>query len=397
MDTKILNARKMEILDAQEKMLKSATENKVAMSVADEASFTNMTSELDTINITLSRYAAIEKGKVEVATPREQAIITNTTSSSKKTFSNCTADYATAFWNALSTRNFSNAALGEGGTAANGSYLVPAQTNPNIAALANIEAAARRLSKVIPTSMDIKLPYQASKAVAAGKAESTNSGTNAFGTSVPTFATTTLSAFMAGDSVAVSWELMQDVGALESFLTAELNRAVFNYEEGKFINGSGASEPLGYLTGATESATASLTADSTLDLTGALKSAYYNNASFLLNRQEFIRLYKQQIAASQFQNYITYDGNGAARLHGFPVVFSSQMPVYEASPAVTGAVLFGDFASGFVIGDRGNSNIQVKVLDQVAALNGQTIVLGFRRTDQRCVLQEAVQLLTTNG
>jgi HK97 family phage major capsid protein len=202
---------------------------------------------------------------------------------------------------------------------------------------------------------------------------------------------------MAGDQVAVSWELMQDVTALSQFVTADLQRAITNYEENIFINGTGSSQPLGYISGATVFETASLTINNILDLVSQLKNAYYSNASFLFNRQEFHRLYKAQIAASQYQTYITYDPNGQARLLGFPVSFSSVMPTYGGSPVTNGAVLFGDFASGFVIGDRGDSNIRVKVLDQVAAQNGQTIILGYRRTDQRCVLQEAVQMLTTNG
>jgi HK97 family phage major capsid protein len=202
---------------------------------------------------------------------------------------------------------------------------------------------------------------------------------------------------MGGDSVAVSWELMQDVKALSQFLTADLNRAVYNYEENAFINGGGTTAPMGYLTNATPFATEALTINNILDLVASVHAAYFANAHFLVNRAEFHRLYKAQIAASQFQTYITYDPSGAARLLGFPVNFSSAMPTYVLSPAVTGAVLFGDFNAGWVIGDRGDSNIYIKVLDQVAALNGQTIVMGYRRTDQRNVLQEAVALLTTNA
>jgi HK97 family phage major capsid protein len=246
--------------------------------------------------------------------------------------------------------------------------------------------------------MDIKLPYQSAKTVAAAKSESNNSGTNAFATNVPQFATTTLTAYMAGNSVAVSWELLQDVKALQEFVTSDLNRAVYNFEENKFINGSGSGEPLGYLNGATTFETASLTINTVLDLIASVKNAYYSNSSFLFNRAEFHRLFKAQIANSQFQTFVTYDANGQARLLGFPVAFSSQMPTYvSGSPATPGAVLFGDFASGFTIGDRGGSDIRVQVLNEVAAQNGQTVFLGFRRTDQRCILQEAVQILTTNG
>lgn len=305
--------------------------------------------------------------------------------------------YSKAFWNMIQKRDFTNAALSEGGTAADGSYLVPTQTDPAIPALAVIEAAARKLSRVIPTEMDIKLPYQATKTVAAAKAESTDSGTNAFATNVPTFNTTTLSAFMAGDSVAASWELLQDVGALTSFVTADLNRAVYNYEENKFINGSGSGEPLGYLNGATSANSASLSVNAVLDLTAALKQAYYQNASFLMNRQTLISLIKAQIATSQYQTFVTWEAGGAARLFGYPVQFSSQMPVYSASPSTNGAILFGDFSAGWVIGDRGGSAIRAKVLDQVAALNGQTVILGYRRTDQRCIIAEAVQAMTVTG
>ena len=53
--------------------------------------------------------------------------------------------------------------------------------------------------------MDIKLPFQASKTVAAQKLESKDTGVNAFASNVPTFATTTLTAYLAGDSIPVSW------------------------------------------------------------------------------------------------------------------------------------------------------------------------------------------------
>ena len=134
-----------------------------------------------------------------------------------------------------------------------------------------------------------------------------------------------------------------------------------------------------------------------LDTLGSLNAAYYDNASWLVNRQEAIRLYKAQVAASQFQTYFTFDPDGSWRLLGYPMYFSAEMPVYTASPSVQGAWLFGDFNAFAVIGDRGDSNIRVKVLDQVAALNGQTVLLGYRRTDQRVILQEAVMQLNTSA
>ena len=98
---------------------------------------------------------------------------------------------------------------------------------------------------------------------------------------------------------------MKDVKALSQFLTADLKRAVYNYEESMFINGTGTGQPLGYLNGATVSSTAALSINAILDLESSLKAAYYPGASFLFNRQEFNRLRKAQLAANQFQSYIT--------------------------------------------------------------------------------------------
>ena len=393
-----LNARKVEIINAQETLLKAAMEAKT-WTPSQETEFANLETEIKAIDLSLARYEAVSASKATLAEPTSDAFIPEVKNEDKKVLSPA---YCKAFWNQMKTKTpstqwFQNAALSEGGTAGDGSYLVPTMTDPTIPALAVIEASARKLSLVITTEMDIKLPYQASKTVAAAKSESTDQGTNAFATNVPTFNTTTLSAHMAGDSVAVSWELLQDVGALAAFVTADLNRAVYNYEEDKFINGSGTGEPLGYLNGVGTPRSADLSIDAVLDLTGDLRQAYYIGAKFLMNRQTFIALLKAQIAANQFQTFVTWDADGKGRLLGYEVEFSSQMPVYAASPAVDGAILFGDFPQFAVIGDRGGSAIRAKVLDQVAALNGQTVVLGYRRTDQRVRIQEAVKALTITG
>jgi HK97 family phage major capsid protein len=401
MDTKILNSRKKELLDQQEKMLNAASEAKRDLTTVEEESYAVMAKEIESLNTNISRFDAIAKSKSEIVIPSSDIVVPNFKQKSK--YSNCSAEYADNFWNAFSKgqlkNGFQNAALGEGGTAADGSFLVPSQTDPSIPNLAIIEASARKLSRVIETEMDIKLPYQSAKSTAAQKSESNNSGTNAFTTSVPQFNTTTLTAYMLGNQIAISWELMQDVKALSQFVTAELGRAIYTAEETAFISGTGSGQPLGYAAsgGATAFATEALSINNILDLISSINHAYYANASFLFNRTEFHRLYKAQIAASQYQTYITYDPNGQARLLGFPVNFSSQLATYTVSPSVNGQVLFGDFSAGWVIGDRGDSNIRVKVLDQVAAQNGQTIVIGYRRTDQRNVIQEAVALLTTSS
>jgi HK97 family phage major capsid protein len=413
-----LNKRKNEILDQQTAMLRAAAEAKVQLTEAQESEFTNLTKELDALNVTIARFDAIAKGKSEVGAPVNS--IVTTTGDTKKFYA--AGGYRTptvldaakvdlkGFWQSLKSKQafdsfcIKNAALGEGGTTADGSALVPVETDPSIPNLAMIECSARQLSRVITTEMNLNIPFQSAKTVAALKAESNNSGTNAFGTNVPQFETTLLSAYMVGDSVYASWELLEDAKAASAFITADLQRAIRTEEEYLFINGTGSSQPQGYLGNATTATGASITAgaatlgiDPILDTVASLNRAYYSNAKWLVNRQEAVRLYKAQVAASQFQTYFTFDANGNWRLLGFPMEFSAEMPVYSASPAVNGAWLFGDFNAFAVIGDRGDSNIRIKVLDQVAALNGQTVILGYRRTDQRVVLAEAVVELQTNG
>ncbi len=56
-------------------------------------------------------------------------------------------------------------------------------------------------------------------------------------------------------------------------------------------------------------------------------------------------------------------------------------------------MLFGDFAKGYLIGERGGSALRIKVLDQdsTLALNGQIAILGWLRADGRVRRSEAIQ------
>jgi HK97 family phage major capsid protein len=262
MNIKESNLRKKEILDAQEKMLKNAVENKSALSADEEIKFTAFNNELDVINTNLVRVAAIEKGRSEVGEIRENPIVSNSTA---KTFfamggyrnatplANVTPEYVKGFWQSLRSKGehesflFQNASLGEAGSTAAGAALVPVETDPTIPALAVEETIARSLSRVITTQMNLNLPYQAGLTVSALKAESNSTGTNAFGTNAPTFATTLLSSYVVGDSVYASWELLEDAKAASDFITMDLQRSIRTKEENLFINGTGTGQPQGYL------------------------------------------------------------------------------------------------------------------------------------------------------
>jgi HK97 family phage major capsid protein len=59
--------------------------------------------------------------------------------------------------------------------------------------------------------------------------------------------------------------------------------------------------------------------------------------------------------------------------------------------------LFGDFKQGYVIGDRGGSGINVKILDQPKATEGILQLLAYRRTDGRIRRAEAIQAITLHS
>lgn len=124
-----------------------------------------------------------------------------------------------------------------------------------------------------------------------------------------------------------------------------------------------------------------------LDLIATLKSTYHPNASFLMTRATSVIIRKAQVQANLFEPAWTRVGK-QDYLFGYPVFFSASMPTAARSAT---PVLFGDFKLGYTIGDRGGAGINVKVLDQPLATQGQLQLLTYRRTDGRVRRSEAIQ------
>lgn len=285
-----------------------------------------------------------------------------------------------------------DAALYEGLNSAGG-YAVPVEVAGEIVPLAPPETGIRKLATVLPTTNDLRVPRQTAASTAAYKAES-GATTNNFVETGPSLDQFTLSAFMAGAFVKLSVELAQDVPAFNAFVTNDLLNAQQQVEEGWFVSGSGVNQAQGMLgnvgAGVTEEPDALgnlVSIDGTLDLIGTLNAAYLENASFLMNRATSVLIRKAQRQANLFEPCWTRS-NGVDYLHGFPVEYSAAMPV-----AARGAtpLLLGDFKQGYVVGDRGGSGINIKLLDQPFMLAGQIALLAFRRTDGRVRRPQAIQ------
>jgi HK97 family phage major capsid protein len=112
-----------------------------------------------------------------------------------------------------------------------------------------------------------------------------------------------------------------------------------------------------------------------------------------MSRATSIVLRKAQKQANLFEPVFTRVGN-KDYLHGYPVTYSTAMPAIAAGAT---PALFGDFKTGYCIGDRGGSGINVKVLDQPRATEGLVILLAYRRTDGRVRRSEAIQAITLHS
>ena len=312
----------------------------------------------------------------------------------QKTFTN---DYANEFFEYVKTNGSKvGAALYEGSNAAGG-YAVPIVVDGLIVPLAPNEMAVRRYAQVIPTASDIKIPIKSAFGTTTAKTES-GSSTHAFGDTSLTLTQKTLSAFMAGASTDLSFELAADVPAMQALVVDDLVLAQQMYEEGKYISGSGSGEPEGVLTGCATGVTitgahlvqGAITLDSLYDLVASLNAVYHPGASWLMQRATALFIRKLQRQANLFEPVFTRV-NGQDLLLGYPVEYSSYMP--DGTTDQDKPVVFGDFKRGFIIGDRGGSGINIKVLDQPKATLGVIELLAYRRTDSRVRRSEALKAL----
>jgi HK97 family phage major capsid protein len=302
------------------------------------------------------------------------------------------AEYASEFYEYIQSNGKKIGAALYEGSESGGGYAVPVIVDDQIVPLAPQEQAVRRLATVLPTVSDIKIPIKASFGTASAKAETTS-----FGESELTLSQVTLSAFMAGIQENISWELAQDVPTFQATTVDDMVLAQQMYEENLYVNGTGSGQAQGLIgnvgAGVTEEPDTNgnlVSISGTLDLTGKLNAVYHPGASWLMSRPTSIIIRKAQVESNLFNPAWTRQGN-QDYLHGYPVFYSASMP---AAARGSSPVLFGDFKRGYIIGDRGGSGINVKVLDQPLATQGLLVLLAYRRTDGRVRRSEAIQEYT---
>jgi HK97 family phage major capsid protein len=293
----------------------------------------------------------------------------------------------------------------QGSSDAAGGYAISVPTETLIVPLALPDLGIFDASLVVPTATDIKIPQQASFGTSTIKAEST--GTLAtFGGTDPTLGQFTLTAFMAGALRWVSWELMQDVQTFQQFVVDDLLKGQRILEGQLLATGNGTTQPQGVF-GNTGTGTGSAynfagtAADSTtllnslFDVTAQLKGMYQANASWIMSRATGLAIRRAQMQTNLFAPVATVDADGTERILGRPVFFDVNCPsLPTATTAGVIPILFGDFKQGYIVGVRGGGGINVKILDQPQAAQGQLGILAYRRLDARVRRSEAIQAIT---
>ena len=293
----------------------------------------------------------------------------------------------------------------EGGSNGAGGYTVTVPTVQQVVPLALPDLGIFDASFVIPTNSALKIPQQASFGTSAIKAESTGTiGT--FGGGDPTLGQIELDAYMVGALRLASWELLQDVQMFQQFLVDDLLKGQRILEDQLLATGTGTNQPLGVFghtgtgTGSPYQLTGAATDGATLlgalfDVTSTLKGAYQPNAVWIMSRATGLAIRRAQMQSNLFVPVATVDADGTERILGKPVFYDVNAP---ALPTATSAgvvpILYGSFKDGYIVGVRGGAGINVKILDQPWAAQGQLGILAYRRLDAKVRLAEAIQAIT---
>jgi HK97 family phage major capsid protein len=252
------------------------------------------------------------------------------------------------------------------GTAADGGYLVPDETDTEIGRRLSVVSPIRALATVRQVSGHVlKKPF-ALAGMTTGWVAETGARTE---TATPTLAELSFETMELYAMPAATQALLDDAAVdIENWIAAEVDIAFAEQEGTAFVSGNGVNRPKGFLaytnvanagwswgnigyiaTGSAGAFAASGPADVLIDAAYALKAGHRQNASFVMNRttQGAIRKFKDADGHYLWQPPVT--AGQPASLIGFPVTEAEDMPDIAASAY---AIAIGDFRAGYLVVDR---------------------------------------------
>ncbi len=294
---------------------------------------------------------------------------------------NTSDNYRYAFSRFLRGETLRNALKEESDGA--GGYLVPDEFEKKLQKGLENENVMRKISSVVYSKYDLKIPGVAQKGSATwidevGKYEESD----------VIFNQTVIRAYKVGTAMRISDELLEDAAFdIEDYMVKEFARRIGVAEEEAFLIGDGVNKPLGLLKHASVGATAeNLNYDAVIDLYHSVKERYRKNAVWLMNEATLKELSKglRTYGRKVWNNNVT-KSDEPIKILDRPVFISNAMPEPDTGNC---PILFGDF-SYYWIAERGKYSL--KRLSELYATNGQVGFLASKRVDAKLVLPEAVK------
>ncbi len=391
----------MTLLEKKQKLAALISDARAKLDAGDLQAYNKMDADIDSLSVEIkAEEKQLERENALAGIP-EPAKGKPAPDGVKATDIAASPEYKAAFFKAVrggkSSLNDAERAMLQNvmsvGTDTKGGFLVvPAEMEGSIRDLLARNVVMRSLATVITATAERKMPFVTSYGAASWIGEN---GT--YPKIDDAFAVQSIGSHKLGKIIPVSEELVNDI---DYDLTAHINRSFARSfgeaEEQAYLTGDGTDKPTGVLvdaeTGLTTAAASAITADELLDLYYALKSGYRAGATFLLadGTEKLLRKLKNSTTG----DYMWQPGLTAGQpntLLGRPVRTSDYMPAFAAGAK---AVAFGDFSQYTIKDTRG---MQMQVLGELYAENGQVGFKGYERTDGKLLIPEAVKLLVVKA
>lgn len=270
----------------------------------------------------------------------------------------------------------------------NGAYIIPTDLVREIEVALKWYGGMRQVSKVIRTASGNPLNWPTNN-------DTANPGKRLNATTTPgtvdeldlTFGQVPFGAWTyTTQKIAVSNELLQDSAFdLDAFIKDAFVRRIGRIQNTEFTNGTGTTMPNGVVSQSTAGVTAatggatSVTYNNLVDLIHSVDIAYRPGAVFMFHDTTLAAIRKLTDNYGRPLLGLGINGGDPDSILGYKYVVNNDMPVLAANAK---SLLFGDF-SKYVIRDV--ADLQIMRLDQLGALQNETIFVGFSRADGQLV------------
>jgi HK97 family phage major capsid protein len=252
------------------------------------------------------------------------------------------------------------------GSASDGGYLVPNETDTEIGRRLSVVSPIRAMATVRQVSGAVlKKPF-ALAGMATGWVSETAARPQ---TTTPQLAELSFPTMELYAMPAATAALLDDAAVdIENWIASEVDIAFGEQEGTAFVSGDGTNKPKGFLsytnvaeaswswgnigyiaTGAAGAFKASGPSDTLIDAIYALKAGHRQNAAFVMNRRTQAEIRKFKDADGNYLWRPPVVAGQQASLMGFPIAEAEDMPDIGASSM---SIAFGNFAAGYLVVDR---------------------------------------------